>query len=136
MKFVWILVCAICFAFLGCGKEQGTTSKLQAAEETALPPRVGPDTTVFDTAPVAIHSVSPVYPEDARVAGLTGTTQIEVSVDASGTVVATQVILTSGNASLDRAAEDAARQWTFKPAMLRGQPVPSRMVLPVRFELQ
>lgn len=135
MQFRWFLVCAFCLASLGCGKDQGATTKLPAGEETAPEPGAGQDTTAFDTAPEAIQSVTPIYPEGTRVAGLTGTTQIEVSIDASGTIVSTRVALSSGDARLDRAAEDAAKQWTFKPATRKGEAVPSTMILPFRFEL-
>ena len=145
MQFAWILVCVFCFTILGCSNDQGGTAKLpageeaapdlQAGQEAAPTLETGQEPATFDTAPEPIHRVTPVYPEDARAAGLKGTTQIAVSIDASGKVVATRVILSSGSANLDNAAEDAGRQWTFKPAMLKGQPVPSEVVLPIRFEL-
>ncbi|MCA1564240.1 MAG: TonB family protein [Acidobacteria bacterium] len=69
----------------------------------------------------AIEMPKPVYPELARRARLTGVVTVEVVVDASGKVIGARAV--SGPDILREAAERAARQAKFTPAMLSGQPV-------------
>ena len=61
---------------------------------------------------VVEHEVKPVYPPDARAAGITGTVEVELTVDADGKVVDARAI--SGPAELHEAAVEAALQWRFK----------------------
>jgi protein TonB len=60
-----------------------------------------------------------------------------LSVDISSDGRATHVSLdrSSGSPSLDTAAIDAVYAWTFEPAKDAGDPVASRVVVPVRFSL-
>jgi protein TonB len=69
----------------------------------------------------AIEMPKPVYPELARRARMTGVVMVEVVVDASGKVIGARAV--SGPDMLREAAERAARQAKFTPAMLSGQPV-------------
>jgi TonB family protein len=58
--------------------------------------------------------------------------ELFVTVDAEGTVSAVQVARSAGNA-LDGAASAAVRGWRFFPATRGGQPIKSRIRIPVRF---
>ena len=69
----------------------------------------------------AIEMPKPVYPETARRAKLTGLVTVEVMIDASGKVIGARAV--SGPEMLRDAAERAARQAKFTPALLSGQPV-------------
>jgi protein TonB len=69
----------------------------------------------------AIEMPKPVYPETARRAKLTGIVTVEVMIDASGKVIGARAV--SGPEMLRDAAERAARQAKFTPALLSGQPV-------------
>lgn len=70
----------------------------------------------------------PRYPPAAFRAGIQGTVRVIVDVDAEGGVTNVVVETSSRNRDLDRAAIEAARKWTFYPAMsASGKPVPSRM---------
>jgi TonB family protein len=53
----------------------------------------------------------------------TGTALVEVDVDPSGVVVTVRLVRSSGDASVDQAALDAARNSTFAPATLNGMPI-------------
>jgi TonB family protein len=57
--------------------------------------------------------------------------QVEVSISASGQVTAARLVASSGPYAtlLGPAALNTARVWTFHPATLGGEPVPSTMVL-------
>jgi TonB family protein len=69
----------------------------------------------------AINRVEPVYPPLALSARVSGTVLVEVTIDESGNVTSARSL--AGHALLKDAAAEAARMWTFKPAMLEGKPV-------------
>ena len=64
--------------------------------------------------------VTPVYPSVARNAGVTGTVRVFAIVDENGKIWVTN---SEGPTLLRRAAEDAARNWTFPPTMVSGKAV-------------
>ena len=70
--------------------------------------------TTGDFAAGALYSVLPVCPEVAKKARIAGTVVVEVVVAESGQVIDTLVVkpLPFG---MDRAADDAAKQWLFMP---------------------
>ncbi|MFY9551718.1 MAG: energy transducer TonB, partial [Thermoanaerobaculia bacterium] len=85
--------------------------------------------------PVLMSRVEPAYPEPARRAGIDGTVELEVSIDASGKVIDVEVVrgLPLG---LSQAAADAVRRWVYRPARTAAGPVPSRKTIRIQFELQ
>ena len=64
-------------------------------------------------APVKLKDVRPVYPEEARKAGVEGVVIVEASIAPDGTVSAAKVLRSIP--MLDQAALDAVRQWLFSP---------------------
>jgi TonB family protein len=69
----------------------------------------------------ALEKVRPDYPEEAKEARVAGSVVVELTIDEAGEVIKTRVV--SGHALLRDAAEEAARQWKFKPTTLSGIPV-------------
>ncbi|HTV74705.1 MAG TPA: TonB family protein [Candidatus Acidoferrales bacterium] len=69
------------------------------------------------------NTVQPEYPEIAREQGAVGTTEVQVTLDERGGVVAVAVAQSSGNKALDEAALAAARASTFSPEIDDCQPV-------------
>src|ERR1700733_11592995 len=65
--------------------------------------------------------VEPVYPPDARQAGLEGTVKLHVVVGTNGEVESFHPL--SGPESLARAAMIAVREWRYSPTLLNGKPV-------------
>ena len=63
--------------------------------------------------------VTPVYPSAARNAGISGTVRVFAIVDEAGKIWVTN---SEGPTLLRRAAEDAARNWTFPPTVVSGKP--------------
>lgn len=63
----------------------------------------------------------PEYPAAARAVKASGAVNVQVTIDEQGNVVSAAAV--SGHPLLRRAAEQAARQATFAPTMLSGQPV-------------
>jgi len=69
----------------------------------------------------ALDMPKPIYPEMARRARVMGVVVVEVVIDVSGKVIGARAV--SGHEFLRDAAERAARQARFTPALLSGQPV-------------
>lgn len=85
--------------------------------------------------PAVLTRVEPSYPEVARRAGVEGTVELEVSIDAGGKV--TDVEVARGlPLGLSEAAADAVRRWTWRPARTAAGPVASRKTVRVRFLLR
>lgn len=84
--------------------------------------------------PAKIHDVRPVYPPEARDAGISGMIIMEVAIDTQGLVRSTFV--KRSIPALDQAALAAVRQWRFTPTILDGKPVPVLMTVTVNFTLQ
>jgi len=85
--------------------------------------------------PVALTRVEPAYPDVARRAGIEGTVELEVSIDASGKV--TDVEVARGlPLGLSEAAAEAVRRWTWRPARSAAGPVASRKTVRVQFVLR
>ena len=78
-----------------------------------------------------LRSVAPVYPSNARAAGIEGDVVITAQVDESGRVTGMQVV--SGVAVLRQAALDALKNWKYQPATLNGQPVASQVNVTIQF---
>ena len=90
------------------------------------PPDVGPTGPVGPTEPPApsctapdvpahvLNTATAETPEVAQEQGVTGTTQVEVSIDPDGKITATSIYRSSGSQALDNAALAAARQSTYK----------------------
>lgn len=81
-----------------------------------------------------VSRTEPTYPEVARRAGIEGTVELEVAIDATGKVTDVEVVrgLPLG---LSESAADAVRHWTWRPARAVSGPVASRKTVRVRFLL-
>ncbi|WP_286974915.1 energy transducer TonB [Pseudomonas sp.] len=77
----------------------------------------------------------PSYPATARRRNQEGTVWVEVRLDRNGAQRDVQVLRSSGVSSLDQAAVMAVSGWRFKPETVAGQPVPSRVQIPIAFAL-
>jgi protein TonB len=81
--------------------------------------------------PRVVARVLPAYPRDAFQAGLQGSVNVLVTVDAHGRVTDTRVETSSGVASLDAAAAEGVRAWTFKAAEKLGKPVEAQAIVAI-----
>jgi len=70
--------------------------------------------------PKLIKKVEPVYPEQAKKAGIGGVVILEVTTDVYGRVKAVRVLRSIP--LLDQAAVDAVRQWVYEPMIIDGEP--------------
>jgi|SRR5882672_4016449 len=79
-----------------------------------------------------ITKVQPRYPPGAKRYSISGPVDVQVTISAEGRVTEAKAI--SGHPLLRGAAEEAARQWIFKPATLKGVPVETQVVLTFIFK--
>ena len=101
---------------------------------------VGSDTTRppadfidVDTPPVVIVKKDPVYPALALKAGMEGKVWVKIWVDKSG--MPREVVVLKSDASVfNGSAIEAARQFRFTPAKIKGQPVDIWVSVPFRFK--
>jgi len=94
-----------------------------------VPLRIGGDI----AEPKKIRDVRPVYPQEAKDAGVQGIVILEVTIDPQGDVSDARVLRSVP--MLDEPALDAVQQWRFTPTVLNGQPVPVVMTVTVNFSL-
>ncbi|MBM3803933.1 MAG: energy transducer TonB [Acidimicrobiia bacterium] len=83
------------------------------------------------TLAVPIMKVQPVYPELALRTKLGGIVHVAFVVDTEGEVASARAI--DGQAMLRTAAEQAVKQWRFRPATVNGKPVVGRGTASVTF---
>ncbi len=81
-----------------------------------------------------LSKVPPVYPEDAKAAGVEGTVMLSARIGRDGHVKSLAVV--SGPQPLQSAAVDAVKQWVYRPYVLNGQPVDVSTVITVNFNLR
>jgi TonB family protein len=83
--------------------------------------------------PRLIKKVDPVYPEEAREAGVEGVVILEVTTDKLGKVAAVRVLRSVP--LLDQAAIDAVKQWVYEPYVVDGEARPIVFTVTVAFKL-
>src|SRR5262249_52426575 len=83
--------------------------------------------------PRLIRQVKPVYPAEAKQAGVTGTARLEATIAPDGSVQ--NVRAASGHALLVPQAIEAVRQWQYEPVLLDGKPVAVMTTIPLNFTL-
>jgi TonB family protein len=67
-----------------------------------------------------VYKTEPIYPENAKAAGISGETIFEVTADGEGNVI--DIWSVKGNPLLANAAADAIQQWRYSPILLNGSP--------------
>lgn len=83
----------------------------------------------------AAHTPAPDYPWNARRRGIEGRVVIRLEVAADGCPTQVELIHSSGDAALDRAALTTLWHWRLRPAMADGVPVAGRITVPIVFKL-
>jgi len=78
----------------------------------------------------------PPYPKTAFRVGAEGTVDVEVEVNADGTVGAVKVARSSGHDALDQSALDAIARWRFRSARKDGAMQKSMVIVPITFRLR
>ena len=114
------------------------TGGISPSTQTAAPPasplfaravRVGGNIGL----PTKVKDAKPAFPPEALAARVQGVVIFEVVIDEAGKVAEARVVRSIP--LLDRAAEDAVRQWEFAPTLFNRNPVPVIMTVTVQFTL-
>jgi protein TonB len=135
VRVVWLRI--VCVAVLAGACVPGPPGAVRPPGTQATPddgrlPAFG-EYVHADQLPVAVSTVQPVYPEEARQARVEGTVMVQALVGKDGFVKDARV--TGSIPALDDAALEAVRQWVFSPATSQGLPVAVWVAVPVRFQL-
>jgi TonB family protein len=80
-----------------------------------------------------IKKAQPRYPLSAKRFNISGPVDVQVTISEAGSVIEAKAI--SGHSLLRGAAENATRQWVFKPSTLNGVPVETQIVLTFVFKV-
>jgi TonB family protein len=83
-----------------------------------------------------IHKVNPIYPEEAKLAGIEGKVIYEVTINEEGSVFSIQTLSVNTDEILEQAAVAAVKQWKYSPTILDGKAVPVRTIVTVVFKLK
>jgi TonB family protein len=82
-----------------------------------------------------VSGAHPIYPPEARRAGLEGVVRLRLLIGVSGSVTELRVLKSSGHEILDEAALRAVRKWRFSPARYGSRPVESNHDVEIKFTL-
>jgi protein TonB len=80
------------------------------------------------------NKVTPVYPPLARQARIAGLVRFNAIISTDGRIQ--NLVLVQGHPLLVPAAQEAVRQWIYKPTLLNGEPVEVVTQIDVNFTLQ
>jgi len=83
--------------------------------------------------PQLLSPVEPVYPKNAARHHIAGTVELRIVVEANGRV--RNVTPVSGPPELIEAAESAAREFRYTPALLNGKPIQAIQTVKIQFKL-
>jgi protein TonB len=91
---------------------------------------------LFDGDIIPLQQIAPQYPRDAARAHITGWVQLEVMVNADGSVRSARVVDAKPKGLFDSSAVSAVLKWKFKPQVMNGQPVAQRGMQKIEFTLE
>jgi TonB family protein len=81
-----------------------------------------------------LKMVRPLYPAEAKAAGVQGTVRMQAIINREGDV-ADLTLLMAPSAELARSAMEAVGQWKYSPTLLNGNPVEIQTVVDVNYTL-
>jgi protein TonB len=87
--------------------------------------------TATDEAAEPVYTVRAEYPEIAKQSGVEGTVVVQALVGVDGHVRDTRIVRSIP--MLNGAAQEAVKQWRFKPATTGGRPVAAWVSIPIPF---
>jgi protein TonB len=114
------------------GSQDGVLGVTGMQAKVSLPPkpvRVGGKV----QAARIVYRVSPVYPLEASEKGISGAVHLEAIITTAGVIREVKVL--SGEPLLAASAQEAVRQWRYRPTYLNGQPVEVITLIEVIFHL-
>lgn len=106
-------------------------STVQAWTETH--PELNGVYSVWDQKPSVVRSRTAVTPPQLNAPGFRGLVSLQVILDETGKV-SRAVVSKSTHDGLEKAAIEAMRKWSFKPAKVAGKAVKARIAISFKFE--
>ena len=113
--------------------EQGQPAPSSGPQPAAEP--VGYPLSQVDTQPRLQRKVNPSYPYRAKRRGVEGRVVVKFLVDKQGRVSQVSLVRAEPEGVFEESALQAVRKWRFKPGKKDGEPVPTWVSVPIRFEL-
>jgi len=104
-----------------------------APEEAAPPPPVIAHLEPGAAGANKIYDVSPAYPQMARLAHIQGEVLLSAVINKQGDVK--NLLAISGHPILSQAAQDAVKQWKYRPFTANGELVEVETVIKVSFRM-
>ena len=106
---------------------------------TALLPACGSDSPepaafIPSTQVTAVRTPMPDYPAELGCAGIGGVVTLSLTIGADGKPANVQLVGSSGQAALDKSAQEGVKSWQFEPATRGGKPVLQTIQVPVNFK--
>ncbi|MGA4637494.1 energy transducer TonB [Pseudomonas solani] len=105
------------------------------AQQAAIAAKLPKAEVVIDQPSFLTPPKPPIYPAQARRRNQQGVVLVEVRLDERGGLREMKLLRSSGIESLDEAAMNAVASWRFRPEVQDGEPVPSRVRIPIEFAL-
>ncbi len=132
-----LAACAV-VSLAACGSAWALAAKVPAAvtptQSAATAPQASPVQIASGImAGQVLNRVNPIYPQEAKDAGIEGSVLLSATIGSDGTLQALKLI--SGPPELAKAAWTAVSQWTYRPYVLNGEPVPVETTITVNFQL-
>lgn len=90
---------------------------------------------MFDGDLMPLQRIPPQYPRDAARSGITGWVQLEVLVNADGSVRSAKVLDAKPRGMFEASAVQAVMRWKFKPKIKDGKPIEQRGSQKIEFNL-
>ena len=82
----------------------------------------------------AVNTPMPHYPAELGCAGIGGVVMLDLTVGTDGKPTKVQLMGSSGQPALDKAALEGVKSWQFEPATRGGKPVLQGIRVPVNFK--
>lgn len=89
----------------------------------------------LDRKPQLINRIQPVYPYEARRKEINGRVILRFIVDREGNVRNIRVVRAEPEGLFEKNAKEAVDKWRFKPGYFSGEPVNTRVTVPIKFEM-
>ena len=118
---------------LGGSKPRTSPPPQPAAAATTAGNAAEPEPVSADAPEVLYRPVEPAYPRLAEQMKIQGSVTLQVNIDKTGNIVGTQVL--SGPPILAAAAQEAVRQWRFRPRYKNGAPIDTKAHVVVNFTI-
>jgi len=130
----WALVAVCSFSFVGATAQMSPPPPARSAQmPDDLKPKGPARISGGVIAGNILTKVQPVYPPEAKAAGIGGTVVMHAIISKEGII--TRLTVISGPQLLQDAAVDAVKNWTYRPYLLNGVPTEVDTTITVNFVL-